>query len=111
MRSRALAVSRWQDLKHFIDEPEAALSPTSQVTFLRLLQQLEAGGHAQFIIATHSPILLAYPGAHIFSFDSSRVQEVAYEDTSHYNIYKQFFTDRTVFLIDLMLSDRRRMSQ
>ena len=66
--------------------------------FLRLLQQFEAGGHAQFIIATHSPILLAYPGAHIFSFDSSCVQEVAYEDTSHYKIYKHFFTDRTAFL-------------
>lgn len=83
---------------YFLDEPESSLSPTSQVTFLRLLQQLEAGGHAQFIIATHSPILLAYPGAQIFGFDSSRVQEVAYEDTSHYKIYKQFFTDRTVFL-------------
>ena len=83
---------------YFIDEPEAALSPTSQVTFLRLLQQFEAGGHAQFIIATHSPILLAYPGAHIFSFDSSCVQEVAYEDTSHYKIYKHFFTDRAAFL-------------
>jgi predicted ATPase len=83
---------------YFIDEPEAALSPTSQVTFLRLLQQFEAGGHAQFIIATHSPILLAYPGAHIFSFDSSCVQEVTYQDTSHYKIYKQFFTDRTAFL-------------
>jgi len=82
---------------YFVDEPEAALSPASQVTFLQLLQQLETGGHAQFIIATHSPILLAYPGAQIFSFDSSRVEEVAYEDTSHYKIYKQFFSDRTVF--------------
>jgi predicted ATPase len=83
---------------YFVDEPEAALSPTSQVKFLHLLQGLEMEGHAQFIIATHSPILLACPGAQIFSFDSPRVQDVAYEDTSHYKIYKQFFTDRTVFL-------------
>jgi predicted ATPase len=85
---------------YFLDEPEAALSPTSQVKFLRQLQVLEAEGHAQFIIATHSPILLTYPGAQIFSFDSSRIEEVAYEDTSHYKIYKQFFADRGVLLGD-----------
>jgi predicted ATPase len=83
---------------YFIDEPETALSPTSQVKFLQQLQRLEAEGHAQFIIATHSPILLAHPGAQIFSFDSSRIEEVAYEDTNHYKIYKEFFADRTVFL-------------
>jgi predicted ATPase len=83
---------------YFIDEPEAALSPTSQVKFLQLLQRLEVKGQAQFIIATHSPILLAHPGAQLFSFDSSRIEEVAYEDTLHYKIYKQFFADRTVFL-------------
>jgi len=83
---------------YLLDEPEAALSPASQVKFLKILQQLEAGGHAQFIMATHSPILLAHPGAQIFSFDSSRIEEVEYEDTMHYRLYKQFFTDRSVFL-------------
>jgi predicted ATPase len=83
---------------YLLDEPESALSPASQVKFLRLLQRLEATGHAQFIIATHSPILLAYPGAQIYSFDSSHVEEMNYEDTMHYRIYKQFFEDRSVFL-------------
>jgi predicted ATPase len=83
---------------YFLDEPESALSPASQVKFLRLLHQLEAKGNAQFIIATHSPILLAHPGAQIFSFDSDCIKEVNYEDTSHFKIYKQFFTDRSVFL-------------
>jgi predicted ATPase len=83
---------------YLLDEPESALSPSSQVAFLKLLQQLEADGHAQFIMATHSPILLAYPGAQILSFDSSRIEEVEYEDTAHYKLYKQFFTDRAVFL-------------
>jgi predicted ATPase len=83
---------------YFLDEPEAALSPSSQVKLLKVLQRVEMEGHAQFIIATHSPILLAYPGAQIFSFDSSRVEEVAYEDTAHYRLYKQFFTDRSAFL-------------
>jgi predicted ATPase len=81
-----------------LDEPETALSPSSQVQFLSLLRRLEVAGHAQFIIATHSPILLAYPGAQILSFDSPRVEEVAYEDTAHYRIYQQFFTDRSAIL-------------
>jgi predicted ATPase len=83
---------------YILDEPEAALSPSSQIKFLKLLKQLEAGGHAQFIIATHSPILLAYPGAQIFSFDSSYITEVGYEETTHYQLYKQFFADRSAFL-------------
>ena len=83
---------------YFLDEPEAAFSPSSQLKFLKLLRRLEVGGHAQFIMATHSPILLAHPGAQIFSFDSSRVEEVGYEDTTHYKLYRQFFTDRRVLL-------------
>jgi predicted ATPase len=83
---------------YFLDEPEAALSPASQIKFLNLLQRLGSEGHAQFIIATHSPILLACPGAQIFSFDACRIEEVTYEETAHYRIYEQFFADRTTFL-------------
>jgi predicted ATPase len=83
---------------YFLDEPEAALSPASQIKFLNLLQQLGTEGRAQFIIATHSPILLACPGAQIFSFDASHIEEVAYEETAHYRIYEQFFADRAAFL-------------
>jgi predicted ATPase len=83
---------------YLLDEPESALSPTRQIVFLKLLQELETQGHAQFIIATHSPILLAYPGAQIFSFDSNQIQELKYEETTHFRIYKQFFSDRSLFL-------------
>ncbi len=83
---------------YILDEPETALSPSSQIQFLKLLQRLEAEGHAQFIMATHSPILLAYPGAQIFCFDSPCIEEVNYEDTTHYKLYKRFFTDRKAFL-------------
>ncbi|MGD2207185.1 MAG: AAA family ATPase [Anaerolineae bacterium] len=83
---------------YLLDEPESALSPASQIKFLKLLRQFEADGQAQFIISTHSPILLSHPGAQIFSFDSVRIQEMAYEDTTHYKIYKQFFTDRSLLL-------------
>jgi predicted ATPase len=83
---------------YLLDEPESALSPTSQVKFVQLLQQLQATGTAQFIIATHSPILLACPGAQIFCFDTGSITEVAYEETSHYRIYRQFLTDPAAFL-------------
>jgi len=83
---------------YFLDEPEAALSPASQIKFLKLLQLLAVSGQAQFIIATHSPILLAYPDAQIFSFDEGYIEEVTYENTAHYRIYKQFFTDRNAYL-------------
>jgi predicted ATPase len=83
---------------YLLDEPEAALSPTSQIKFLHLMRELEAEGHAQFIIATHSPILMAQPGAQILSFDATRIKEVSYEETTHYRIYKQFFDNRHAVL-------------
>lgn len=84
---------------YFLDEPEAALSPASQIRFLEVLQQLEAAGRSQFLIATHSPLLLACPGAQIFSFDGSRIREVPYEETSHFRIYHQFFASRSAALV------------
>lgn len=81
---------------YFLDEPEAALSPASQVRFLNVLRQLEAQGQSQFIIATHSPILLAHPGAQIYSFDASQIEEVVYRDTMHYKVYAQFFAEQAV---------------
>lgn len=83
---------------YFLDEPESALSPASQLKFLPLLRRFGAENQAQFIIATHSPILLACPGSQIFSFDSSRIKEVAYEDTAHFRIYKQFLADPSAYL-------------
>jgi predicted ATPase len=83
---------------YLLDEPEAALSPASQIKFVRLLQELEPSGDVQFIIATHSPILLAYPGAQIFSFDERRIKEVHYTQTDHYQIYAQFLSDPEAFL-------------
>jgi predicted ATPase len=77
---------------YFLDEPEAALSPASQLKFLDLLQKLEDRGQSQFIIATHSPILLSYQHARIYSFDGPRVKSVAYQDTTHYRIYREFMT-------------------
>ncbi len=83
---------------YFLDEPETALSPKSQVALLNLLQDMDRLGHAQFIIASHSPILLACPGAGILNFDENPVKPIEYEDTKHYKIYKEFMADHTKFL-------------
>ena len=79
---------------YLLDEPETALSPKTQLELLELVQHESAGGHAQFIIATHSPILLSCPGARIFSFDHVPVREVAYEESEHYQVYRDFFAAR-----------------
>jgi len=84
---------------YLVDEPEAALSPSRQLSLLVLLHDLLANNNdIQVIIATHSPIILAFPGAQILSFDGGRVQQVEYEDTLPFQIYKRFFGDRENFL-------------
>ena len=79
---------------YFLDEPETALSPKSQLAFLDILRENGKVGHAQFIIATHSPILLAYEDARIYSFDHSPVSVIKYQETEHYQIYKRFLLER-----------------
>ena len=79
---------------HFLDEPETALSPKSQLALLDILRKNGKAGHAQFIIATHSPILLACENAAIYSFDHSPVSIIAYRETEHYKIYKNFLLER-----------------
>lgn len=86
----ALFENRFEQGLYLLDEPEAALSPQRQLAFLRILRDLERSGHAQFIIATHSPILLAYPGAALINFDQPGMREIAYEDTEHYRISRDF---------------------
>ena len=72
------------------DEPEAALSPQRQLALLAIIHELATTTDSQFIIATHSPILLAYPRATIYSCDSAILKPIAYTDTDHYQITKQF---------------------
>lgn len=77
---------------YLLDEPENALSPRRQLELMRILDGMGRAGHAQFIIATHSPILLAHPLATIYSFDSAPIQRVDYQQTEHYRIYRRFLT-------------------
>jgi predicted ATPase len=83
---------------YFLDEPEAALSPASQIELLRLLAEYRRRGHAQFILATHSPILMALPGAQVFSFEGSGIVETCYQETAHYRLYRDFMGDPAAFL-------------
>lgn len=87
---------------YLLDEPEAALSPTRQLALLRIIWEHERSGLAQFIIATHSPILLGYPNADIFNFDTSPLSPIHYEDTEHYVITKQFLLNRDGMLKTLL---------
>ncbi|MCD7034118.1 AAA family ATPase [Metabacillus sp. GX 13764] len=86
---------------YLLDEPEAALSPARQLAFLKVIHDLAEGEDAQFIIATHSPILMGYPGAAIYSFDEGRVEEVSYEQTDHYLLTKYFLENRERYLMEL----------
>ena len=83
---------------YLLDEPENALSPRMQLELLRLLRQFSTRGDVQFIIATHSPILLALPEAEIYSFDASPIWKVEYEDTEYFRIYRDFLNNREKYL-------------
>lgn len=86
---------------YLLDEPEAALSPQRQLAFLRIMHDLIKEKNCQFIIATHSPILLGYPEATILSFDEGQIEEIDYELTAHYQITKYFLDHREKFLEEL----------
>ncbi len=88
---------------YFLDEPEAALSPNRQLQFLALLHQYCKGG-SQFVIATHSPIIMAYPESWIFVLDSTGIRRVPYSETEHYLVTKRFF-DHPKRMLEILLAD------
>ncbi len=89
---------------YIMDEPEAALSPSRQLSFLARLHQLVQDG-SQFIIATHSPIILGYPDAWIYQTSAHGLERVAYEDTEHYQVTRGFLNQRDVYLDVLLAGD------
>lgn len=86
---------------YILDEPEAALSPLRQLAFLRRLNQLIEVG-AQFLIATHSPVILAYPKAYIYNLGDDGIKKVKYEETDHFIICRRFMNDYKKMLSGLM---------
>ncbi len=86
---------------YLLDEPEAALSPSRQLALLVRIHELVKGG-SQFLIATHAPIVLAYPGATIYHFDDQGISPVEYEQTEHVQLTRDFLNNRERFLQRLL---------
>jgi predicted ATPase len=82
---------------YILDEPEAALSPQRQLAALSRIHDLVADG-SQFIIATHSPILMAYPNAWIYQCTSEGLRQVAYTDTEHFQLTRDFLLNPVIYL-------------
>ena len=91
---------------YFLDEPEAALSPSRQLSFLTLLHDY-CKDECQFVIATHSPIIMAYPESWIYVFGPDGIRQTAYEDTEHYRVAHSFLT-RTKKMLGILLGDEEK---
>lgn len=92
---------------YILDEPEAALSPARQLALLARIHDLEQQG-SQFLMATHSPILLAYPGALLYELSGSGIQRVEYEGTEHYRLTRDFLLHRDRFLRELFADEEEQ---
>jgi len=80
------------------DEPESALSPARQMEFLKLMRMMEASGISQIIMATHSPMLMAYPGATLLRLSKYGLEPVTVEQTDHYKVMREFCDDPAGFV-------------
>jgi predicted ATPase len=86
---------------YILDEPEAALSPTRQMSFITRMHDLIEMG-SQFIIATHSPVIMAYPDSYIYEIGDG-IRRVRYEETEHYQIMKAFINNKEKMLRELLI--------
>ena len=89
----------------FMDEPESALSPKRQLDLLRLLHRIAGEARAQVIMATHSPILMALPGARLLQITRGGIAEADYRQTSHFKLYQEFVTDPAGFLREALAGE------
>lgn len=89
---------------YLLDEPEAALSPSRQMAFLAILKELERQ-NCQVIMATHSPLLMAYPGAMLLEISEDGLRPTTLEQTSHYLILREFFKNPVRFMSKLFDND------
>lgn len=89
--------NRFEDGLHLMDEPESALSPQRQLSLLALMHRFVTNGRSQFFIATHSPILMTFPGATIISFDHGKLERITLEETNHYQITKDLLNNPRMY--------------
>jgi len=83
---------------YIFDEPESALSPSRQIEFLKLLRRMDASEHCQVIMATHSPMLMAYPNARLLRLSKYGLEPVSIEQTDHYRVMREFCADPAGFI-------------
>jgi predicted ATPase len=95
----------FEDGLFILDEPEAALSPQRQLAFLRILYDLGRKKVAQFIIATHSPILLTLPESRVLSLDDGKMREIDYRETEHFRLTRDFLNAPDRFFRHLLADD------
>ncbi len=98
----ALFEHRFEDGLYLLDEPEAALSPQRQLAFLRIMHELATRRVAQFIVATHSPILLCLPGARVLSFADGEITPTPYHETEHFRLTRDFLNAPDAYLRHLL---------
>jgi predicted ATPase len=91
---------------YVLDEPEAALSPARQLRFLQVLRRMERSGRAQIVLATHAPMIMAYPGADLIVVERDRISRGRPEDTSHWRILRALFADPDAFYAEKLERQR-----
>lgn len=90
---------------YILDEPEAALSPSRQLSFLAAMNDLAEKRSSQFIIATHAPIIMSYPRALIYLLSEHGIRPIPYEETEHFQLVRDFLNDRETYFRHLFSSD------
>ena len=83
---------------YIFDEPESALSPARQMEFLKLMRRMDQSGHCQVVMATHSPMLMAYPNARLLRLSKYGLEPVTVEQTDHYKVMREFCADPAGFV-------------
>jgi len=83
---------------YIFDEPESALSPARQMEFLKLMRRMDQSGHCQIIMATHSPMLMAYPDARLLRLSKYGLEPVTVKETDHYKVMREFCADPAWFV-------------
>jgi predicted ATPase len=84
-----------------LDEPEAALSPLKQLSLIYFISAVLKTNNTQFIISTHSPILMGIPGAMLYEIKEDGMNQMRYEETEHYRITKTFLNNPDLYLREL----------
>jgi predicted ATPase len=97
---------------YLLDEPEAALSPERQLEFMAMLDEHRASGNAQYIIATHSPLLMGFPGADLLHFSARGLERTTLDQTPHFRLYREFCREPQAYLRDALarIADERRQA-